>query len=119
VHWGGVVRAIVLVLGALALVGGLLLIVGGDPAAALGGAWLMVTGAILLFAIAFERMRYRSEHAERTAAPPGPGGGEMTDVPMEPRFQPTGEVFRDPTTRRVMRVWLDPARGERRYRAED
>ena len=38
---------------------------------------------------------------------------------MEPRFRRTDEVFVDPTTRRRMRVWLDPANGERRYRAED
>ena len=31
------------------------------------------------------------------------------------RFQPTGEVFVDPTTRVRMRVWSDPATGERRY----
>jgi hypothetical protein len=38
---------------------------------------------------------------------------------MEPRFQRTDELFADPTTSHVMRVWLDPATGERRYRAEE
>ena len=28
------------------------------------------------------------------------------------------EFFEDPTSRQQMRVWLDPATGERRYRAE-
>jgi hypothetical protein len=30
-------------------------------------------------------------------------------------WQPTGERFRDPRTRRVMRVWVDPASGARHY----
>src|SRR4051812_42326260 len=33
-------------------------------------------------------------------------------------WRPTGEVFRDPTTGRVMRVWVDPSDGSRRYVAE-
>lgn len=33
-------------------------------------------------------------------------------------WQPTDEVFVDPTTRRRMRVWLDPVDGTRRYVAE-
>jgi hypothetical protein len=31
---------------------------------------------------------------------------------------PTTERFRDPTTRRIMRVWLDPTDGGRHYVAE-
>jgi hypothetical protein len=38
---------------------------------------------------------------------------------MEPRFRRTDELFEDPSSRRPMRVWLDPATGERRYRAEE
>ncbi len=45
----------------------------------------------------------------------GRGHGEV-DKPG-PDWRPTGEVFRDPRTRRVMRVWTDPA-GERHYVAE-
>jgi len=33
----------------------------------------------------------------------------------DPRFQPTDEVFHDPSTGRVTRVHIDPATGERRY----
>jgi hypothetical protein len=33
----------------------------------------------------------------------------------QPGGLPTKERFMDPTTRRVMRVWVDPARGERHY----
>jgi hypothetical protein len=32
--------------------------------------------------------------------------------------QPTGEVFTDPSTGRPMRVWYNPATGEREYRAD-
>ncbi len=35
------------------------------------------------------------------------------------RFQATAELFRDPTTQRVTRVFTDPRTGERRYRSED
>jgi hypothetical protein len=57
-----------------------------------------------------QRTRYR------TNAELGPGGGEPGI--LEPRFVPTNEVFTDPTTRCVMRVFMDPRSGERRYRAE-
>jgi Domain of unknown function (DUF1707) len=52
--------------------------------------------------------------AERRARR-GRGHGEV-DKP-EPDWQPTRERFRDPRTRRVLRVWVDPA-GERHYVAE-
>jgi hypothetical protein len=45
----------------------------------------------------------------------GRGHGEA-DRPA-PDWQPTNERFRDPRTRRVLRVWVDPA-GERHYVAE-
>ncbi len=45
----------------------------------------------------------------------GRGHGE-SDKPG-PDWQPTSERFRDPRTRRVLRVWVDPA-GERHYVAE-
>ncbi len=115
----GILRGIMLALGGLALVGGLLLVLAGGADGVASGIWLIVTGSVVLLAVVFERTRYRSEHAERTSAPPGPGGGEAPGSPLEPRFQPTDEVFVDPTSRRRMRVWLDPVRGERRYRAED
>jgi hypothetical protein len=34
------------------------------------------------------------------------------------QFQATGETFRDPTTQRMMRVYSNPATGERQYREE-
>jgi len=33
----------------------------------------------------------------------------------EPGWRATDEVFRDPSTERVMRVWVDPADGSRHY----
>ena len=33
-------------------------------------------------------------------------------------FKPTGEVFRDPTSGRMTRVYEDPATGQRQYREE-
>jgi hypothetical protein len=35
-----------------------------------------------------------------------------------PGWRPTPERFQDPTTERVMRVWVDPADGSRHYVAE-
>jgi hypothetical protein len=32
-----------------------------------------------------------------------------------PGWVPTGESFRDPSTGRIMRVWIDPADGSRHY----
>jgi hypothetical protein len=113
----GIVRALLAIFGALGLLVGSALVVSGGEAA-YGGIWLVVTGAILLLAVAFERFRYRSEQADHVGTPAGPGGGESLDAPMEPRFRRTDEFFEDPTSRRRMRVWLDPTTGERRYRAE-
>lgn len=36
----------------------------------------------------------------------------------EGAFKPTGEVFRDPTTGRMTRVYEDPSTGRRQYREE-
>ena len=82
------------------------------------GGSLFVLGALGVIAVAFERTRYRSEHADRSADPPGPGGGEDPGGSLEARFRRTEETFVDPTTRRRMRVHADPATGERRYVSE-
>jgi len=72
---------------------------------------------VLVAAAFLERLRYRSLTAEVTGDPHGPGGGEQ--AAPEPRFRPTEERFLDPTTRVRLRVYVDPATGERRYVAED
>ncbi len=112
------IRGLVIAFGALMVIGGLAGVsLGGQSAAA--GVWGIVVGLVLIAAALLERSRYRSSHAETASEAPGPGGGEPTDRPMEPRFRRTDERFIDPTTRKSMRVWLDPDSGERRYRAEE
>ncbi len=110
----GVVRVIVGVLGALLMLGGLYGAVAGMW---VDGFWAAVTGAVVLIAVVLERTRYRSQAAEGSAGQPGPGGGEAT-MPVAP-FRPTDELFVDPTSGRRLRVYLDPATGERRYYAEE
>ena len=111
-------RGLVMGCGLLTAVGGLLLIVAGPSYVFLGLITLAVGAGLMVVAL-IERLRYRSADSERQASAPGPGGGEPTDRPMESRFQRTDERFVDPTTSHVMRVWLDPVTGERRYRAEE
>ena len=105
-------RLVVGVGGAILLASGVVLTVVGVPMIA-----PIVLGAIGVVTAIWERTRYRSEAAERASAPPGPGGGEPA-APLDPRFRATDERFVDPTSGRVMRVYADPASGERRYRAE-
>lgn len=111
------VRGLLVAVGVLLMFGGLVLIVSGS-ALALPGLELVGVGAFLVVVVAIERSRYRSDAAEGSNATPGPGGGEPTSGPLEPRFRPTAEVFIDPTTGHRMRVVVDPASGERRYVAE-
>ena len=108
------IRVVVGVLGALLVLGGLVGVMAGAWAA---GLWAAVAGGVVLVAVVLERARYRSEAAEGSTAEAGPGGGEPT-VPVAP-FHPTAEVFIDPTTGHRLRVYLDPASGERRYHAEE
>lgn len=59
---------------------------------------IIAAGLIVLY-VAFDRRRY-------TGFRPGSG------------IRPTAEVFRDPASGRLMRVWLDPVTGSREYREE-
>jgi hypothetical protein len=106
------IRLVVAVGSVCALVLGLVIVVVAGVAG-IGGFWLIILGAVGLIGVAFERMRYRSEEAERSGAPAGAAGVEPG--PADPRFRPTDERFVDPTTREQLRVWVDPASGERRY----
>lgn len=109
-----IARGLIGALGVLLMLGGIGLAAatggGGDLFAALS---LFVPGVLLVAAAFLERLRYRSLSAEATGDAHGPGGGEQ--APPEPRFRPTEERFLDPTTRVPMRVYVDPATGERRY----
>jgi len=107
------IRVVVGVLGALLMVAGLIGIATG---AWVDGVWAFFAGGVAVVAVALERSRYRSEAAERSDAPPGPGGGEPS--PPGPPFRPTGELFMDPTSGQRLRVYVNPATGERRYHAE-
>jgi hypothetical protein len=111
----GPVRLAVLAIGAVAFVGGLAILLSG----ALAGLELVVVGAVFIVVAFFERIRYRSDMADRAGDSVGPAGGEPAGTRLEARFGRTDEVFADPTTGRRMRVWTDPASGERRYVAED
>ena len=99
----------------LLVVGLLIVMLGGFSG--ISGFWLMLLGAAGLIGVAFERMRYRSEAAERSGEAAGEAG--VDTGPADPRFQPTAERFVDPTTRRQLRVWVDPSSGERRYRLDE
>src|SRR4051794_35665278 len=92
------VRLLAAFVAALILLGGLVALVAGQPAA---GLWALVLGGAGLVAVTFERMRYRSEAAERAGQDGGAGGGEP-EAPGHP-FRPTDERFVDPTTGRLMR----------------
>ena len=107
------VRLLAAAVAALILLGGLVALLAGQPGT---GMWALAIGGAGLVGVAFERVRYRSEAAERTRQDAGAGGGEP-DAPQHP-FRPTDELFVDPSTGRLMRVYLDPATGERRYHAE-
>ena len=66
------------------------------------GIWLLVVGVLLALLIA---SMFVKRHAE-------------SEVPAGD-WQRTDEVFRDPTSKRTMRVWVDPKDGSRHYVAED
>jgi hypothetical protein len=109
-----VMRVVVGALGALMILGG---IVGVAVGAWPGGLWAMTIGVVAILAVVLERNRYQSEAAEGSAGGFGPGGGESS-VPGAP-FRPTDELFVDPTSGHRLRVYIDPATGERRYFAEE
>ena len=107
-------RLIVGVLGALMIVGGVVGIAAGSMPE---GVWAILIGCVAIVAVAFERSRYRSAASERSVGDLGKGGGEPSRP--TPPFNPTNEVFVDPTSGHRLRVYLNPATGERRYFAED
>jgi hypothetical protein len=114
----GTARLLLLLGGATLIIAGLAVLASGEPGAGIGGFWLILSGAILAGVALLERLRYRADAIDRSNPPVGPGGGEPGDA-LEPRFVPTAEVFRDPTSGRRMRVFVDPTSGERRYLAQD
>lgn len=95
------------VLGAISLLGGLALVGSGGGAAAL---WPLVIGIGLILVALYENGRYQAGRQSGTEATLAAG--------RIARFERTDEVFSDPTTGRLTRVWYDPTTGEREYRPE-
>ena len=115
----GAGRVLVLAIGLTMFVAGLATIAAGGPSTVIAGFWLVCIGMVFIIATVLERVRYRSNAADRGGAAPGPGGGEPIGTRLESRFSRSDEVFEDPTSGRRMRVWVDASTGERRYLAED
>ena len=112
----GASRIIVVFFCVLFLVGGVILAVQlPGQGGIISGLVLVVMGVGGIGAIAFERMRYRSESAEPVTQPPSRAGGDPAGTALPPGFRRTDERFLDPSTGVLMRVWFDPATGERRY----
>jgi hypothetical protein len=111
-----ILRIAVGVCSILFLLIGLFLVAGGG-APIVSGLWLLLLGGVGLVVVAFETRRYRSEAAELLGN--RVDGAGVDEGPADPHFRPTDERFIDPTTRKPVRVWMDPATGERRYRLDD
>jgi hypothetical protein len=101
-----ILRTLLGVAGAIVFLLGTALAVSGEV---VGGFGMLVGGGVLLLAALYEQTRYRAR-ADEPAALPSPGAR-----PTGSGFRRTDEVFDDPTTGQRMRVWYDPATGDRRY----
>jgi hypothetical protein len=93
-------RAVVLAMGVLMMLGGMFIAVTGIAAPAL---WLFAVGAILVVGTVFERVLYKP----LVVAKPSPG---WTD---------TGERFVDPETGKLVKVLYNAKSGERQYAVLD
>ncbi len=89
-------RSIVIALGVLCVAGGAVSFATGVWPGAIGPT---IFGVLLLLGTLFERLYYKPvEHGS-----PGPG------------WVATGERFVDEDNGKMVRVWIEPASGERRY----
>jgi hypothetical protein len=115
----GASRIVVVFFCALFIIGGVILAVElPGQGGIISGLVLVVMGVGGIAAITFERMRYRSEAAEPVTQPPSRAGGDPPGTALPSGFRRTDERFLDPSTGVLMRVWFDPATGERRYLPE-
>ncbi len=113
-------RAFVVVLGVMLVAVGIWIAAvenEGSIGLVLVGLMTAFIGVACIVSIGLERIRYRSAAAE-VPATVGPPGGEPGGTALDSRFQPTNEVFVDPTSGTRMRVFLDRDTGERRYQPE-
>ncbi|MGH9066940.1 MAG: hypothetical protein ACRD0J_05570, partial [Acidimicrobiales bacterium] len=53
-------------------------------------------------------------HGRKRYGEPARSGGKSGTAPCS-GWQPTSEVFRDPASGQVMRVWVDPADNDARH----
>jgi hypothetical protein len=91
-----VLRSLVVALGVVCVGGGLVAFTGaGWP----GGIGPTIFGALLILGTVFERLIYKQVEPGR----PGPG------------WVATDERFVDEDNGKMVRVWLEPTSGERRY----
>jgi hypothetical protein len=93
-------RALILAIGALMILGGVTVSLTGIAAPAL---WLFAVGAALVIGTAFERVFYKPLITGNT----GPGWAD------------TGERFVDPETGKMVKVLYNAASGERQYAVLD
>jgi hypothetical protein len=91
-----VLRNLVIALGVLCILGGAAAIATGAWPGAFGP---MIFGALLLLGTIWERLRYKPVEQ----GSPGPG------------WVATGERFVDDDNGQMVRVWIEPRSGERRY----
>ena len=122
----GILRIVLGVLGAIVFLGGLL-IAGQGGSLAASAFWPIIVGVALMIIALYEQGRYRTEHPSGGGPGPsalgsrrddtGPGGGPGEAGPAS-RFERTEEVFTDPSSGQLTRVWYDPATGRREYRPE-
>lgn len=89
-------RAAVLAISALILVGAVALVLGGANGIPVAAGWIALQALVVLVAVKFERGRYRP-------------------TPRGTRWTRTSERFQDPTTGRWVAVEYDAQTGERRY----
>jgi len=115
----GAARVVVLLFGITLLVVGLALIGLEGAAGTITGLWVGGAGLVIIVGALIERVRYRSEATDRSGLPAGPAGGEPAGTRLDSRFSQSEEVFVDPTSGHRIRVWVDPANGDRRYVPED
>ncbi|MDH4333832.1 MAG: hypothetical protein OEW24_00965 [Chloroflexota bacterium] len=95
------IRTVMGAVGAATLLGGLGWALSGHRD---DGLVLMAIGAIVVLIALFERARYGRE--------------ERSIAASASSMRRTDEVFTDPTSGDVMRVWVDPKTGTRDYRRD-
>jgi hypothetical protein len=106
------VRLLLVAWEVLLVVGALGLLSSGFVWAPLVLVYALINAGIIAFVLVLERPRYRSETDDARARPFR--SGER----LPAGYEPTDEVFIDPTSGVRVRVWANAVTGDRRYRAD-